>query len=170
MLQNVDIDQGIHKGKMKVALNEKRKKVHGFSFSINIAHFEAFLQRIKLTKKRLFSEECRGNRSMSQLNVIIGKSISIYFGHCRMQLHEHQSNKQKAENRIQKKSRGIYLIEPKFTLYLLATCVCMLLLMNKQVCTTQYIKKYLCIPINYKTILFRMYYLLLRQLDKRVET
>ena len=39
----VDIDQGIHKGKMKVALNEKRKKLHGFSFSINIANFEAFL-------------------------------------------------------------------------------------------------------------------------------
>ena len=32
----VDIDQGIHKGKMKVALNEKGKKLHGFSFSINI--------------------------------------------------------------------------------------------------------------------------------------
>ena len=39
----VDIDQGIHKGKMKVALNEKRNKLHGFSFSINIANFEAFL-------------------------------------------------------------------------------------------------------------------------------
>ena len=39
----VNIDQGIHKGKMKVALNEKRKKLHGFSFSINIANFEAFL-------------------------------------------------------------------------------------------------------------------------------
>ena len=34
---------GIHKGKLKVALNEKRKKLHGFSFSINIANFEAFL-------------------------------------------------------------------------------------------------------------------------------
>ena len=34
---------GIHKGKMKVALNEKRKKLRGFSFSINIANFEAFL-------------------------------------------------------------------------------------------------------------------------------
>ena len=33
----------IHKGKMKVALNEKQKKTHGFSFSINIANFEAFL-------------------------------------------------------------------------------------------------------------------------------
>ena len=32
-----------HKGKIKVALNEKRKKLHGFSFSINIANFEAFL-------------------------------------------------------------------------------------------------------------------------------
>ena len=38
-----DIDQGIHKGKMKVAVNLKRKKLHGFSFSINIANFEAFL-------------------------------------------------------------------------------------------------------------------------------
>ena len=39
----VDIDQGIHNGKMKVALNEKRKKLRGFSFSINIPNFEAFL-------------------------------------------------------------------------------------------------------------------------------
>ena len=39
----VDIDQGIHKGKMKVALNKKRKKLFGFSFSINIANSEAFL-------------------------------------------------------------------------------------------------------------------------------
>ena len=45
----VKIDQGIHKGKMKVALNEKRKKLHGFSFSINIASFEAFLLVFKLT-------------------------------------------------------------------------------------------------------------------------
>ena len=39
----VAIDQGIYKGKMKVARNEKRKKTRGFSFSINIANFEAFL-------------------------------------------------------------------------------------------------------------------------------
>ena len=45
----------------------------------------------------------RGNRSMSQLNVIIGKSISIYFCHCRMQLHEQYSNKKSAVNRMQKK-------------------------------------------------------------------
>ena len=38
----VDIDQGIYKVKLKVALNEKRKKLHGFSFSINMANFEAF--------------------------------------------------------------------------------------------------------------------------------
>ena len=50
----VDIDQGIHKGKMKVAPNEKRKKLHGFSFSINIANFEAFLLVFKLTKNLLF--------------------------------------------------------------------------------------------------------------------
>ena len=28
-----DIDQGIHKGKSKVAQNEKRKKVHEFSYT-----------------------------------------------------------------------------------------------------------------------------------------
>ena len=39
----VEIDQEIHKGKMKVALNEKRKKLLGFSFSINITKFVAFL-------------------------------------------------------------------------------------------------------------------------------
>ena len=50
----VDIDQGIHKGKIKVALNEKRKKLRGFSFSINIANFEAFLSVFKLTKNPLF--------------------------------------------------------------------------------------------------------------------
>ena len=50
----VDIDQGIHKGKMKVALNEKRKKLRGFSFSINIANFEAFLLVFKLTKNLFF--------------------------------------------------------------------------------------------------------------------
>ena len=41
-------------GKMKVALNEKRKKLHGFSFSINIANFEAFLSVFKLTKNLFF--------------------------------------------------------------------------------------------------------------------
>ena len=53
----VDIDQGIHKVKLKVALNEKRKKLHGFSFSINIANFEAFCQTKKVDLKPLFSEE-----------------------------------------------------------------------------------------------------------------
>ena len=43
VLDYVNINQGIHKGKMNVARNEKRKKLHVFSFSINIANFEAFL-------------------------------------------------------------------------------------------------------------------------------
>ena len=50
----VDIDQGIHKGKLKVARNEKRKKLHGFSFSINIANFEAFCQTKKLISNLFF--------------------------------------------------------------------------------------------------------------------
>ena len=57
-----DIDQDIHKGKMKVALNEKRKKLHGFSFSINIANFEAFLLVFKLTKNLFFLKSANGSR------------------------------------------------------------------------------------------------------------
>ena len=45
----VDIDQGIHKVKMKVARNEKRKKLLGFSFYINIGNFEAFLWNLNLS-------------------------------------------------------------------------------------------------------------------------
>ena len=50
----VDIDQGIHKGKLKVARNEKRKKLHGFSFSINIANFEAFCWTKKFISNLFF--------------------------------------------------------------------------------------------------------------------
>ena len=50
----VDIDWGIHKKKLKVAQNEKQKKLPGFSFSINIANFEAFLQTKKLISKFFF--------------------------------------------------------------------------------------------------------------------
>ena len=39
---------------MKVALNEKRKKIRGFSFSINIANFEEFLLVFKLTKNLFY--------------------------------------------------------------------------------------------------------------------
>ena len=39
---------------MKVALNEKRKKLRGFSFSINIANFEVFL--LVLTKNLFYLE------------------------------------------------------------------------------------------------------------------
>ena len=42
-LVHVDIDQGIHWGKNKVTQNEKRKKLHGFLFSINMTNFEVFL-------------------------------------------------------------------------------------------------------------------------------
>ena len=49
-----DIDQGIHKVKIKVAQNEKRKKLSGFSFSMNIANFEAFRQTKKLISNLFF--------------------------------------------------------------------------------------------------------------------
>ena len=50
----VDIDQGIHKGKLKVARNEKQKKLSGFSFSINIANFEVFCRTKKLISNLFF--------------------------------------------------------------------------------------------------------------------
>ena len=50
----VDIDQGIHKGKMKVAQIEKRKKLLGFSFYMNIGNFEAFLWNLNLSAKHFF--------------------------------------------------------------------------------------------------------------------
>ena len=39
---------------MKVARNEKRKKLLGFSFYINIGNFEAFLWNLTLSAKLLF--------------------------------------------------------------------------------------------------------------------
>ena len=39
---------------MKVAQNEKRKKLLGFSFSINIRNFEVFLGNLNLSEKHLF--------------------------------------------------------------------------------------------------------------------
>ena len=49
----IDIDQGIHKVKMKVALNEKSKNLVRFSFYINIGNFEAFLQNLNLSANLL---------------------------------------------------------------------------------------------------------------------
>ena len=50
----VDIDQG------KVARNEKRKKLHGFSYTQNIANFEAFRWNISLSANLLFSKSDLG--------------------------------------------------------------------------------------------------------------
>ena len=52
-----NIDWGIQKGKLKNALNEKWKKLHGFSISINIANFEVFVRTKKVDLKPLFLEE-----------------------------------------------------------------------------------------------------------------
>ena len=57
----VDIDRGIHKGKLKNALNEKRKKLRGFSFSINMANFEAFRRTKKLISNFFFLKSDRIN-------------------------------------------------------------------------------------------------------------
>ena len=46
--------QGIHYEKIKVALNEKRKKLRGFSYYKNIANFEAFWRNKNFSKNLLF--------------------------------------------------------------------------------------------------------------------
>ena len=56
---------------MKVALIEKRKKLGGFSFSINIAKFEAFLLVFKLTKMPLFLKSEEGGYEFQQLVIPI---------------------------------------------------------------------------------------------------
>ena len=76
----VDIDQGIHKGKMKVAQNEKRKKLLWFSFYINIGNFEAFLQNLNLSANRLFLrcvQLCTINKEPEHLqyNYLLHKSL-----------------------------------------------------------------------------------------------
>ena len=50
----VNIDQGIHKVKLKVARNEKRKKLHGFPFTMNMANFEAFRWTKKMISNLFF--------------------------------------------------------------------------------------------------------------------
>ena len=59
----VNIDQGIYKLKLKVAQNEKRKKLLGpnwvlFFLWIGMENFEAFRRNKKLNSNLFFSEEC----------------------------------------------------------------------------------------------------------------
>ena len=75
----VDIDRGIHKGKLKNALNEKRKKLRGFSFSINMANFEAFRRTKKLISNFFFLKS--DHRIDSALRVA-GLSESACWAHC----------------------------------------------------------------------------------------
>ena len=63
---HVDIDQGIYKVEFKVALNEKRKKLHGFSFSINMANSEAFWGVKKLSAKLSFLKCDKPQRTLWQ--------------------------------------------------------------------------------------------------------
>ena len=51
----VNIDQGIHKVKFKVALNEKRKNLHGISFSIKTFYFSRVVHSVRLKNVRAWS-------------------------------------------------------------------------------------------------------------------
>ena len=68
----VDIDQGIHRVKLKVARNEKQKKLSGFSFSTNIANFEAFCWTKKMISNLFFlkSVKARNVKQNKQLKQV----------------------------------------------------------------------------------------------------
>ena len=74
----VDIDQDIHKVKLKVVRNEKRKQLRGFSFSINVANFEAFRQTKKLISNLFFLKSDYLDKIPKQ-NQLCGWSLSRYF-------------------------------------------------------------------------------------------
>ena len=76
----VDIYQGIHKGKLKVAQNEKRKKLSGFSFSINIANFEVFCRTKKLISNLFFlkSVYVQNQRSRAGKLIVFFKYSQFY--------------------------------------------------------------------------------------------
>ena len=71
VLVYVDIDRGIHKVTLKNALNEKRKKLCGFSFSINMANFEAFRQTKKLILNLFFLKSVQITPIYSDFMVLI---------------------------------------------------------------------------------------------------
>ena len=54
------LDPALHKVKLKNAPNEKRKKLCGFSFSINMANFEAFCWTKKLISNLFFLKSVVG--------------------------------------------------------------------------------------------------------------
>ena len=58
---------------MKVAQNEKRKKLLGFSFYMNMGNFEAFLQNLNLSAKSLFWRCARDMRGTTALRTMITK-------------------------------------------------------------------------------------------------
>ena len=49
-----DINRGIHRVKLKNALNENRKKLRRFSFSINMTNYETFCRTKKLISNLFF--------------------------------------------------------------------------------------------------------------------
>ena len=50
--------QGIHKGKIKVAQmkNKNKSRMHGFSYTSNIANFEALMENFVELKPLIFEE------------------------------------------------------------------------------------------------------------------
>ena len=76
----VNIDQSIYKGEMKVARNEKRKKLLGFSFYINIGNCEAFLWNLNLSPNHLFWRCAPGQFLLSVRNGSVHSNSKNWIG------------------------------------------------------------------------------------------
>ena len=65
----VHIDQSIYKVKLKVDQNEKRKKLCGFSFSINMANFDGFCWNKKLSSNLFFLKSAFGKKLVKYIQI-----------------------------------------------------------------------------------------------------
>ena len=64
---------------MKVAQNEKQKKLLGFSLYINIGNFEAFLQNLNLSAKSLFGGVQGTCEGQLHSELWLQKYVEMYF-------------------------------------------------------------------------------------------
>ena len=115
----VDIDQGIHSEKIKVARNEKRKKLHRFSYHKNIANFEMFWQDKNFSKNLLYGDDANfwkclltEKNTLKTLFLILKttEQISSVLFFCkiwRLQLHSIASD---AKNLFRTRISNLYLI------------------------------------------------------------
>ena len=108
----VDIDQGIYKGKTQSYLKWKPKKLLGFSFSINIANFEAFLSVKKLSANFFFLKSVTNEKCKQQ-----AEPTGIFF--LKLKILWKSSNKTLIKKQLLLKKISKWIFVSKFIYYFL---------------------------------------------------